>query len=197
MPKASSRDSAPLATTDHQLWTGLYAYFAGRTPFYDWYFETAAAEGCRQLVLVGAGLDARAWRLPLPTGAVVYELDSAQVHNFKSEVLDLITSVSAPGSRFAGEYFNRRSRLSEVPISDPADQLVAEALLFADTGSAAGPFLIAAASRPRPRSTVHGPHRLGGRDRDEVLDPATARSSGPLRACSTALRFPQFAASWG
>ncbi|WP_432825346.1 SAM-dependent methyltransferase [Dactylosporangium sp. CA-092794] len=41
------------------------------------YFDDAvtAAGWLRQLVLLGAGLDTRAWRLPLPAGATVFEVD--------------------------------------------------------------------------------------------------------------------------
>ena len=39
------------------------------------------AAGVRQFVILGAGLDARAWRLPLP-GATVYELDVPEAHAY-------------------------------------------------------------------------------------------------------------------
>jgi methyltransferase (TIGR00027 family) len=41
----------------------------------------------RQFVIVAAGMDARAYRLPWPGGAVVYELDQPQVLSSKAELL--------------------------------------------------------------------------------------------------------------
>ena len=41
-----------------------------RTRFYDDYLLEASADGCRQVVLLAAGLDTRAFRLTWPDGAV-------------------------------------------------------------------------------------------------------------------------------
>ena len=69
------------------LWNSLYGYFSGRTPFYDRYLSTSVAAGARQVVLLGAGLDARAYRLSLPDDATVFEIDSAAVLDFKAVVV--------------------------------------------------------------------------------------------------------------
>jgi methyltransferase (TIGR00027 family) len=69
------------------LWDILYGYFTGRTPFYDRFVSGAVATGCRQVVLLGAGLDARAFRLPLDPGTTVYEVDTPGVLHFKAGVL--------------------------------------------------------------------------------------------------------------
>ncbi len=62
-------------------------FMAVRTAFFDEYFLTAAASGVRQVVILAAGLDARAWRLPWPDDTTVYELDQAKVLEFKSTTL--------------------------------------------------------------------------------------------------------------
>jgi methyltransferase (TIGR00027 family) len=62
-------------------------FMAVRTAFFDEYFLNAAASGVRQVVILAAGLDARAWRLPWPDGTTVYELDQAKVLDFKSTTL--------------------------------------------------------------------------------------------------------------
>jgi methyltransferase (TIGR00027 family) len=62
-------------------------FMAVRTAFFDEYFLNAAASGVRQAVILAAGLDARAWRLPWPEGTTVYELDQAKVLQFKSSTL--------------------------------------------------------------------------------------------------------------
>jgi methyltransferase (TIGR00027 family) len=72
------------------LWRSLQTHFAVRTPYYDNYVLDAIAAGAEQLVILAAGLDARAYRLPLPAELPVYELDTAEVLDFKQAVLDRI-----------------------------------------------------------------------------------------------------------
>jgi methyltransferase (TIGR00027 family) len=60
---------------------------AVRTRFFDTFFIDAAAAGLRQAVILAAGLDARAYRLPWPDGTVVYEVDQPRVVEFKSTTL--------------------------------------------------------------------------------------------------------------
>jgi methyltransferase (TIGR00027 family) len=62
-------------------------FMATRTAFFDEFFLGAADSGIRQVVILAAGLDARAWRLPWPDGTVVYELDQPKVLEFKSNTL--------------------------------------------------------------------------------------------------------------
>ena len=63
------------------------SFQGARTKYFDAYFADAAASGVRQIVILAAGLDSRAYRLPWPDGTVVYELDQPQVLAFKREVL--------------------------------------------------------------------------------------------------------------
>ena len=60
---------------------------AVRTRFFDRLFLDAAATGVRQAVILAAGLDARAYRLPWPDGTVVYEVDQPEVIEFKTRTL--------------------------------------------------------------------------------------------------------------
>jgi methyltransferase (TIGR00027 family) len=55
----------------------------------EWITDSSPADpsGTRQVVLLGAGLDARAWRLPWPSGTRVYEVDRAAVLDHKQSVL--------------------------------------------------------------------------------------------------------------
>ena len=61
--------------------------FAARALFYDDYFAAASKAGIHQVVLVASGLDARAYRLPWPTGTTVYEVDQPEVIAFKVATL--------------------------------------------------------------------------------------------------------------
>ncbi|BAX90286.1 putative S-adenosyl-L-methionine-dependent methyltransferase [Mycobacterium shigaense] len=58
-----------------------------RTRFFDDFFLRAAESGIRQAVIVASGLDTRAYRLPWPAGAVVYEIDQPEVIEFKTRTL--------------------------------------------------------------------------------------------------------------
>lgn len=58
-----------------------------RTRYFDDYFRRAAEAGVRQVVVLAAGLDSRAYRLDWPAGTVIFELDQPQVLDFKREVL--------------------------------------------------------------------------------------------------------------
>jgi len=59
-----------------------------RTWFFDQLIGRAADDGSRQVVLVAAGMDTRAFRLPLPAGTIVYELDDPAVLADKQAILD-------------------------------------------------------------------------------------------------------------
>lgn len=58
-----------------------------RTRFFDDYLQRVTAEGIHQVVLLAAGLDTRAFRLPWPVDAVIYELDQAGVVAYKEQAL--------------------------------------------------------------------------------------------------------------
>jgi O-methyltransferase involved in polyketide biosynthesis len=53
-----------------------------RTNYFDAYFQAAAADGVRQIVLLAAGLDSRGYRLGWPEKTVIFELDQPQVLGF-------------------------------------------------------------------------------------------------------------------
>jgi methyltransferase (TIGR00027 family) len=60
---------------------------AVRTRYFDDYFIDAAGAGVRQAVILASGLDSRAYRLPWPSGTVVYEIDRPRVIDFKTSTL--------------------------------------------------------------------------------------------------------------
>ena len=58
-------------------WLGTnrsFAYLGARTCFYDQFVADALEEGVRQVVVLGAGYDSRAWRFARP-GVTFYEVD--------------------------------------------------------------------------------------------------------------------------
>jgi methyltransferase (TIGR00027 family) len=77
---------------EHQLKTSdfgeSFVNFQGaRTRYFDNYFGQAGDAGVRQVVVLAAGLDSRAYRLPWPDGMTIFELDRPEVLDFKREVL--------------------------------------------------------------------------------------------------------------
>ncbi len=62
-------------------------YQAVRTHFFDAYFADAVEAGIRQVVILAAGLDSRAYRLAWPADTVVYEIDLPKVLEYKAETL--------------------------------------------------------------------------------------------------------------
>ncbi len=77
---------------EHQLKSSEFGkhfvnFQGARTRYFDDYFRRAADAGARQVVILAAGLDSRAYRLPWPDGTVIFELDQPQVLAFKRYVL--------------------------------------------------------------------------------------------------------------
>ncbi|MFJ7062158.1 class I SAM-dependent methyltransferase [Streptomyces griseobrunneus] len=71
------------------LWGRFARYFGLRTRVLDdFLLQSVHAGGARQVVLLGAGLDSRAFRLDWPPGCVIFEIDREEVLAFKHQVLD-------------------------------------------------------------------------------------------------------------
>ncbi|QUR65900.1 class I SAM-dependent methyltransferase [Mycobacterium spongiae] len=62
-------------------------YLAVRTHFFDEFFRAAVSAGIRQVVILAAGLDCRAYRLTWPADTVIYEIDQPKVLEYKAEIL--------------------------------------------------------------------------------------------------------------
>ncbi|MBC3990621.1 class I SAM-dependent methyltransferase [Streptomyces sp. AC563] len=81
------REQVPAGDKD-PLWGRFARYFGLRTRVLDdFLLRSAHAGGARQVVLLGAGLDTRAFRLGWPAGCVVFEIDREGVLEFKHRVL--------------------------------------------------------------------------------------------------------------
>ena len=63
---------------------------AVRTRFFDDFFVHAGGAGIRQAVILAAGLDSRAYRLPWAAGTTVFELDQPKVIEFKTTTMTAI-----------------------------------------------------------------------------------------------------------
>ena len=81
--KVADADPEVAAIVEH-----MRSYQAVRTHFFDDFFTAAAATGIRQIVILAAGLDSRAYRLQWPADTTVYELDQPKVLEYKAATLD-------------------------------------------------------------------------------------------------------------
>jgi methyltransferase (TIGR00027 family) len=73
-----------------------------RTRYYDDHLDEQLFRGCRQVVILGAGLDTRAVRKRSP-GVTYFEIDEADIINFKRERLKE-AGIDAPIVFISGNY---------------------------------------------------------------------------------------------
>jgi methyltransferase (TIGR00027 family) len=76
---------------------GASEFLAIRTRFFDDQARAACAGGIRQVVLLAAGLDCRAFRLDWPGGVRLFELDLPEMFAFKEPVLASLGAVARCG----------------------------------------------------------------------------------------------------
>lgn len=67
--------------------SGEQPAIAVRTYYMDAKIAAALKEGVRQIVILAAGMDSRAYRLPFPEGTRIFELDQKEVLRYKQEKL--------------------------------------------------------------------------------------------------------------
>jgi methyltransferase (TIGR00027 family) len=78
-----------IATLSGLSWTDdRPSMFALRTRFFDdRVVDVVATQGVRQIVIVGAGMDTRAYRIPWPAGTTLYEIDRRATFAHKGPIL--------------------------------------------------------------------------------------------------------------
>lgn len=77
-------------------------YFAVRTRFFDDFLTRVVAGSARQVVIVGSGLDSRAYRLEWPEGTDIYEIDQPAVIKFKMATLSSVGATPRTELRTVG-----------------------------------------------------------------------------------------------
>jgi methyltransferase (TIGR00027 family) len=76
------------------VWTALVSYLGVRSRFFDEYFRDASTAGVRQVVILAAGLDTRAFRLSWPVHVELFEIDQPKVLEFKDTVLEEVGALA-------------------------------------------------------------------------------------------------------
>jgi len=123
---------------------------SGFLPVRTRFFDDVLAAACKpagQVVLLGAGLDTRAWRLPLPAGTTVYELDYSEVLTAKVAVLreaDVATARRAVAADLRADWVQPLLAAGFDPMT--ATVWIAEGVLFYLTSSQVDDMLAGAAT---------------------------------------------------
>lgn len=87
---------------------GQYAYAVGRTAYIDEVLTAALARGVPQVVILGAGYDARAFRIPGIERARVFEVDHPDTQAVKRDFLADLLAREPERVTFAGVDFERQ-----------------------------------------------------------------------------------------
>jgi methyltransferase (TIGR00027 family) len=85
--EAAGPDAATLSEEQRRWRAGIAFHISIRTRFFDDYLSAALQAGIRQAVVLGAGLDTRAFRLDVPSDVHWFEVDLPDVLAFKQSVL--------------------------------------------------------------------------------------------------------------
>lgn len=91
---------------DHR-WPGTRSALVARTRLIDDMLETLLEESVEQLVILGAGFDTRAYRLPRPSGLRVFEVDHPDTQSAKRRVLERVLPVLPEQVRFVATNFKQ------------------------------------------------------------------------------------------
>jgi len=86
MPEAYA-DTAERSDAARAIGARIAVQVVVRTRFYDDYLLAGTSKGIRQVVLLAAGLDTRAFRLEWPAGTKVFEIDLPDMVDFKEQVM--------------------------------------------------------------------------------------------------------------
>src|SRR6184192_1545286 len=90
-------------------WPGVRSSVVARTRLIDDALATSLGGRIDQLVILGAGFDSRAYRLPCLHGATVFEVDHPDTQTAKRKVLEYILSVPPKHVRFVAIDFDRQN----------------------------------------------------------------------------------------
>ena len=98
MRAAGSGDPAQDRSETRERRASLVTWVTIRTRFLDDVALESSAGGCRQVVILGAGLDARAFRLDWPANVRLFELDLPAVLEVKEQAEGLLAYLSPQAS---------------------------------------------------------------------------------------------------
>lgn len=98
-------------------WPGVRSSVVARTRLIDDAIVASLGEHTEQLVILGAGFDSRAYRLPGLCDITVFEVDHPDTQTAKRRALGRVLSVLPKHVRFVGIDFNQRELESVMPAA--------------------------------------------------------------------------------
>ena len=98
-------------------WPGVRSSLVARTRLIDDMIATALREHTEQLVILGAGFDSRAYRLPGLRSIPVFEVDHPDTQTTKRQALARVLSVLPQHVRFVALDFNQHNLESVMPAA--------------------------------------------------------------------------------
>jgi methyltransferase (TIGR00027 family) len=156
--------------------------------FDDFLCRVTSTHGVRQVVLVASGLDARAFRLPLPVDTRLLELDQSHVIAYKDCILSLNHASPRCQRHTVGVNLNEpwTDHVLEAGFrpSEPAVWLIEQCLYFFDEGSARE-LLERITALSAPDSWI----ALDVVNRDMLTSPETRHWSARMSAAGTPWKF--------
>ena len=93
-------------------WPGVRSSVVARTRLIDDAIAASLGEHIEQLVILGAGFDSRAYRLPCVRGVTVFEVDHPDTQTTKRKALDRVLSTLPQHVRFVAIDFNQHDLAS-------------------------------------------------------------------------------------
>jgi methyltransferase (TIGR00027 family) len=93
-------------------WPGVRSSVVARTRLIDDVIGASLGEHIEQLVILGAGFDSRAYRLPGLRGITVFEVDHPDTQTTKRQVLERVLSIPPKHVRFVALDFNQHDLAS-------------------------------------------------------------------------------------
>jgi methyltransferase (TIGR00027 family) len=93
-------------------WPGVRSSVVARTRLIDDAIAASLGERIEQLVILGAGFDSRAYRLPCVRGITVFEVDHPDTQATKRRALERVLSTPPNHVRFIAFDFNQRALAS-------------------------------------------------------------------------------------
>ncbi|MFC9630178.1 SAM-dependent methyltransferase [Streptomyces mirabilis] len=153
LPADGKPPRAPVDDAARRRWGAVAFSIVVRTRFPDELLRDAADAGCRQVVLLGAGMASRAYRLDWPSGTRLFEIDTAERWAPRSRCSGSSRPIrAASGSPYRSTY----ATTGPVPLAaaghDPAlpTVCIAEGLLIHLPQDAVERLLGQVGSCPRP-----------------------------------------------
>lgn len=99
--------------------------------FDDYIMECVNKHNIEQLVILGSGMDTRAWRMNLPKNVTIFEVDFPDVHKYKNRILEKMGAVATCKRKCIDLDLQDANSFEKIPIDKSKPVLwIAEGLVY-------------------------------------------------------------------